>query len=97
MAGPTTQNIRFAGARPAASDPAVDGDQFAASTTYTLTTHARGLWINTAGDVYVDFLGGQDNKAPSTNVKFTVPAGGLLPVCITKIYNTTTATGVVLY
>lgn len=93
----TAQNPRFAGARPAASDPAVDGDQFAATTTYALTTHARGLWINTAGDVYVDFLGGVEGKTPSTNVKFTFSAPGELRACITKIYSTTTATGVVLY
>ncbi len=97
MAVTTAQNPRIAGTRPGTTDPAVDGDAFAASTTYTLSTHARSLWVNTAGDVYVDFLGGIEGRTAGTNVKFTVAAASLLPVMVTKIYNTTTATGVILY
>lgn len=97
MAVSTAQNPKLAGARPAASDPGIDGEAFTTAG-LTPTTHVRGVWINTAGDLYVDFLGGIDGRTTSTNVKFTVPAGVLLPICITKIYGTTTtATGVVIY
>jgi hypothetical protein len=93
----STQNPRIAGVRLSASDPAIDADAFAASTTYTLTPYARGLYCNTAGDVYVDCLGGIDGRTAGTNRKFTMVAGGILPLCITKIYDTSTATGQILY
>lgn len=94
----TTQNPRLAGARLSSSDPGVDSDEFAASTLYTLATVARGLWINTAGDVYVDMYGGGiEGRTPGTNRKFTVLAGTVLPIAITKIYATSTATGQILY
>jgi hypothetical protein len=97
MAVTTAQNPRISGVRLSASDPAPDGDQFAASTTYVLSTQARSLWINTAGDVYVDFVGGIEGRSAGTNIKFTCVAGSPLPVMVTKIYSTTTATGVILY
>lgn len=93
----TAQNSIVAGARPAVSDPACDGDQFAATTAVTLATQSRSLWINTAGDVFVDFVGGIDGKTASLNVKFSALASQLLPIRVTKIYATTTATGVILY
>lgn len=93
----STQNPRLAGSRLSASDPAVDSDAFAASTEYNLTPYARGLYCNTDGDVYVDCLGGIEGRTAGTNRKFTMVAGGVLPICITKIYNTTTATGQILY
>lgn len=93
----TTQNPRVAGSRLRASDPACDGDAFAASTQYVLETVARGLYCNTAGDVYVDFLGGIDGRTAGTNRKITMVAGGTFAGLITKIYDTSTATGLVLY
>lgn len=93
----TTQNPRLAGAPLRASDVAIDSDAFAATTEYVLETVARGLYCNTAGDVYVDCLGGIDGRTPGTNRKFTMVAGGTLPLAITKIYSTTTATGQILY
>lgn len=97
MAVTTAQNPKLAGARPAASDPAIDGDAFAASADFVPATYTRGVWINTGGDLYVDFIGGVEGRTVSTNVKFTVAAGALLPICIKKIYAASTAAGVVLY
>lgn len=93
----TTQNPHIHGAPVRASDPVRDGDAFAASTEYALETVARGLYCNTAGDVYVDFMGGIDGRTAGTNRKITMVAGGVFPGYITKIYNTTTATGLILY
>jgi hypothetical protein len=97
MAVTTTQNPRISGARYQASDPACDADAFAAATEYELETVARGLYANTAGDVYVDFLGGIDGRTAGTNRRIIMVAGGTFAGMITKIYNTSSATGLILY
>lgn len=89
------QNPRIAGGM-SSTDGGVDGENFDAATEYALTHQARGLHINTAGDVYVDFVG-MDGRTAGTNVKFTFVAGDRPGIWITKIYSTTTATGVILY
>lgn len=97
MAVTTTQNPKLASSRQQASDPAIDVTTVAATTEYILATVGRGFHCNTDGNFVVDMLGGIDGKTAATNVTFVVKAGQFYPYCITKVYNTTTATGQVLH
>lgn len=51
----------------------------------------RGLYVGGAGNVSVRFIG-QPNE---TIVLATVPAGTLLPICVTRVMGATTATTIV--
>ena len=55
-----------------------------------LADTGRALYIGGAGNISVDTVGGQ-------TVTFTgIPAGTLLPICVTRVNSTsTTATGIV--
>lgn len=99
MAVTTTQNPRLVGSRLSASDPAVDGDAFTGTADVTLTTVSRGIYIAADGDIKVDFLGGIDGRTTSTAITFVgVKGGTILPIAVTKIYDTgTTVSGVILY
>lgn len=95
----TTQNPRLSGAKLSASDPAVDGTAFDGTADVTPTTISRGVWVATAGSLTVDFYGGIEGRTTATNITFAgIPAGTLLPIAITKIYNTgTDVSGLILY
>ena len=58
---------------------------------HTLATASRGLWVGGLGNVKVDMVG------VGTGIVFTaVPAGTLLPIRVTKIYQSgTTASAMV--
>ncbi len=50
-------------------------------------SHTRGVWVGGAGNVVVDMA------EFGTNITFTgVPAGTLLPICVSKIYSTANGT-----
>jgi len=51
---------------------------------------ARSLWVGGGGNVYVDAVN------EGSNVLFTVPDGGIVPVRVTRVRNaSTTATNIV--
>ena len=51
------------------------------------TGHWKALYAGAAGDVKVDMF---DTGGDGTGLVFTMVAGGLLPVRVTKVYNTGT-------
>jgi hypothetical protein len=95
----TTQNPRLSGARLSASDPAVDGLAFTGTADVTLEVVSRGVYIAADGNLAVDMYGGIDGITPASNIVFVgVKGGTILPIAITKIYDTgTTVSGVVLF
>lgn len=51
----------------------------------------RGIYVGGTGDVAVRFVG-----QPTETITFlTVPAGTLLPICLTRVMFATTATGII--
>ncbi len=86
-------------AKAQASDPAKNGIAFTGAADVTLSSYSRGIYIATDGDLTVDFIGdGKVGTTPATNITFAnVKAGTILPICVSKIYDTgTTVSGVVL-
>ncbi len=83
--------------RARASDPANNGVAFTGTADVTLTTHSRAVYIASDGNLTVDFVG-DGFVAGATNVTFeNVKAGTILPIRISKVYDTgTTVSGVVL-
>lgn len=90
-------NPKLESSRPSASDPATNGIAFTGTADVTLTTYSRGVYIASDGSLTVDFIGGPEG-AGATNVTFAgLKAGTVLPICISKIYDTgTDVSGVVL-
>lgn len=73
-------------------DPGAPWDEAAAvvasdSTTFNPAT--RGLYIGTSGDVAVTMAGPSGGNVTF----FGVPAGAILPVCVTKVLATGTSAG----
>lgn len=95
---PLPQNPIAVEARADITAPSPDGLAFTGTADVTLPMHSRGVYIGADGDLKVDFVG-IDGAAGATAVTFAlVKAGTILPIRITKIYDTgTTASGVVLY
>ena len=71
---------------------------FTGTADVVLTMHSRAIYIGTAGTLKVD-MAGVDGQPGATGVIFAgCLAGTILPLVITKIYDTdTTASGVVLF
>ena len=60
------------------------------SDTADLAFASKGVWVGGAGDLVVTMMGGE-------KVKFTaVPAGTLLPICVSRIWSTSTTATLVL-
>ncbi len=93
----SARNVRWDGSPLRAGDPGVDGIAFAGTSDVTLDTHSRAVYIGDDGNLTVDMLG-HNGAAGATNVLFKgVKAGSILPIAITKIYDTgTTVSGVAL-
>jgi hypothetical protein len=89
-------NPTLAAAPPRAGDPARDAIEFTGTADVTLATHSRAIYIGGAGTLKVDMLG-HDGTTGATVTFAGCLVGTILPICITKIYDTgTTASGVVL-
>ncbi len=80
------------------SDPSPDGLAFTGAADVTLPMHSRGIYIAADGDLKIDFVG-IDGATGATGITFVgVKGGTVLPIRISKIYDTgTTTSGVILY
>lgn len=92
-----TQNPTLAAAPPRANDPAKDAVEFAGTSDLTLATHSRAVYIGTTGTLKVDMIG-LDGQTGAAVTFAGLPAGAILYICVSKIYDAgTTASGVVLF
>lgn len=90
-------NYTLERSKPAANDPAKDALEFTGTADVTLSMQSRAVYIGGAGTLKVDMVG-YDGAAGATVTFSGCAAGTVLPICITKIYDTgTTASGVVLF
>lgn len=93
----TAANPTLERARSSASDPAKDAVEFTGTADVTLTTHSRGIYIASAGTLKVDMIGYSEGAVGATVTFSGLTAGSVLPICVSKIYDTgTTVSGVIL-
>lgn len=93
----SSENFVLSRAPTRASDPAKDGVVFTGATAdQAISPPSRGVYVQSDGDLKVDMLG--YDGGPGATLSFVgVKQGTILPICITKIYDTgTTCAGVVL-
>jgi hypothetical protein len=80
-----------------ANDPYRDGVAFAGTSDVTLATYSRAIYICANGDLKVDLIGYGDS-AGATLTLTSLTAGMLIPMCVSKIYDTgTTCSGIAFF